>query len=144
MKKLICSLVITTAVFIFSGCQTAPYQAYARDVKKKPGQGGIIALKPDHRDEDQMKANQMMSVNCGASNVKVLEEGEIAVGQEVKSNADTTKSAGTSSRKVGSLFGIPLVSGGSDPKDSTSSSSVTTSIKEWQISYECESVTKRR
>lgn len=144
MKKLICFMVIIVSGSIFSGCQTVPYKPYARDVKKKPGQGGVIALKPEHRDEDQLKANQMMSANCGSSNVKVLEEGEVAIGQEVKSNADTTKSAGTSSTKVGSLFGIPLVSSGSDPKDSTNSSSVTTSIKEWQISYECESIAKRR
>ena len=144
MKKLICSVIILLAAAMFTSCQAVPYKPYARDVKKKPGQGGVIALKPEHRDEDQLKANQMMSTNCGSSNVKVLEEGEVAVGQEVKSNADTTKSAGTSSTKVGSLFGIPLVSGGTDPRDSTNSSSVTTSIKEWQISYECESIAKRR
>lgn len=144
MKNLVRSSVMISAVAIFAGCQTLPYQPYARDVKKKPGQGGIIALKPEHRDEDQTKAKQMMATNCGASNVKVLEEGEVAVGQEVKSNADTTKSAGTSSTKIGSLFGIPLVSSGTDPKDSTNSSSVTTSIKEWQISYECESIAKRK
>lgn len=144
MKILICSFVIFTAAFIFSGCQTAPYQPYARDVKKKPGLGGVIALKPEHHEEDQTKANQMMAANCGSSNVKVLEEGEIAVGQVVKSDADTTRSAGISSTKMGSLFGIPIVSTGSDPKDSTNSSSVTTSIKEWQISYECVSVAKRR
>ena len=120
-----------------TACQAMPYQPYARDVKKKPGQSGVIAMKPNHRDEDQAKAQNMMAMNCGAKPVQVLEEGEVAIGQEVKSNADTSHAAGTQGRQVGTLFGMPVTSGASDPRSTTSGTSTTTALKEWQISYEC-------
>jgi len=122
------------------GCQTMPYQPYARDVKKKPGQSGVIALHLDNREEDKAKARQMMASNCGSAAVKVLEEGEVVVGQETKGTSDTTKSKAVQGSQVGSLFGLPITSGGREAQDSTSSSSVTTSVKEWQMSYECETV----
>ncbi|MFZ3228843.1 MAG: hypothetical protein WA160_01465 [Pseudobdellovibrio sp.] len=137
------SFIVFSIVLGLSACQTLPYQPYARDVKKKPGQNGIVAMHLDNRDEDQAKAKQMMSNNCGSLAVKVLEEGEVVVGQEVKSAADTTKSKAVSGTQVGSLFGLPITSGGADAKDSTQSSSVTTSVKEWQLSYECETANKK-
>ncbi|MBC7466489.1 MAG: hypothetical protein H7256_10900 [Bdellovibrio sp.] len=140
------SLVLFCIAAGLTACQTMPYQPYARDVKKKPGQNGVIALRLDNRDEDKAKARQMMSSNCGAAAVKVLEEGEVVVGQETKGTADTTKSKAVPGAQVGSLWGIPLTSGGRDAQDSTQSSSVTTSVKEWQMSYECEiaSTSKKR
>jgi len=122
-----------------TACQTMPYQPYARDVKKKPAQSGIIALKPEHRDEDRNKAQSMMQSNCGTLPVKVLEEGEVVVGQESTTDSNTTKNQGEKSSQVGSLFGLPLMSSGKDPSESTTAKVSTTQLKEWQISYECES-----
>lgn len=131
-------LLLMAATSIFSACQTMPYQPYARDVKKKPQQGGVIALKPEHRAEDQAKAQQMMASNCATLPVKVLEEGEVAVGQETKSSNSTSHNRGTRSQQVGSLFGLPISTAGTSPTEDTTGSATVTSIKEWQISYECE------
>lgn len=130
-------LFLLTVLVAVSSCQTLPYQPYARDVKKKPNQNGIIALKLEHRDEDRAKATTMMESNCRPAPVKVVEEGEVVIGQESKSNSDTAKHAGESSTSMGSLFGIPLTSAGKDPSESTTSTVSTSQLKEWQISYEC-------
>lgn len=129
-------LLIATLIGL-SACQTLPYQPYARDVKKKPNQNGIIALKLEHRDEDRAKATAMMDSNCRPAPVKVLEEGEVVIGQESTTNSNTSKNAGESSTSMGSFLGIPLTSGGKDPSESTSAKVSTTQVKEWQISYEC-------
>jgi hypothetical protein len=126
-----------------SGCVTMPYQPYARDVKKKTQQGGIVALKVEHRDEDRAKAQDMMTKTCSPMPVKVLEEGEVVVGQETKTKGNTSFNQGKEGEQVGSLFGVPLVSGQKDPSQSTESSSSTVQIKEWQISYECEKTTRK-
>ncbi len=123
---------------VVSGCQTLPYQPYAREVKKKPSSSGLIALRPEHRDEDRAKAQSMMQSNCGGSAVKILEEGEIVVGTNTVSNAQETKKDAVESTKVGSLFGIPLTSGGSEASNNTATTATTTAVKEWNISYECE------
>jgi hypothetical protein len=141
MTKLV--LAIAASLFLF-GCQTMPYQPYARDVKKMPNQGGLIALKTDHKDEDRAKADMMMKKNCGDQNVKITEEGEVAVGQTTTGNASETQAAGHSSSKVGSLFGMPIMSGGNDPSKNTATSTTTTAIKEWQIAYECGSAAKTK
>jgi len=117
------------------GCQTMPYQPYARDVKKKPQAGGVIALHTEHRDEDRAKATQMMSSNCGSSEVKVLEEGEVVVGQSTNTNANQNSNYGNK-QQVGTLFGLPVTSG-SDASTNTNSTATTTQLKEWQINYEC-------
>lgn len=121
-----------------TACQTMPYQPYARAVKQKPSTGGVIALKLEHRPEDRQKAESMMKSVCGTNPVKVLEEGEVAVGQETKSSGSQEHRSGSSSTTVGTLFGLPITSGGSNPSETTNTNTVTTSVKEWQISYECE------
>jgi hypothetical protein len=133
MKKILISL----SALVITACQTMPYQPYARDVKRKPQTNGIIALKLEHREEDRQKAQQMMNSNCGSQEIKVLEEGEVVVGQESTTHSNTSKNEGTSSTKVGSLFGIPVMSQGTDPSENTQSKVSTSAIKEWQISYEC-------
>ncbi len=143
MKISLKNWMLITAAAALTACQAMPYQPYARDVKKKPGQSGIVALKPVHQAEDQEKAKNMMASNCGTTPVKVIEEGEVAVGQEVKSNADTTKRPGYAGAQVGTLFGLPITSGGANPTDSTSGTATTTAIKEWQIAYECVTPTKK-
>jgi hypothetical protein len=121
-----------------TACQTMPYQPYAREVKKKPNAGGIVALKVENRDEDRQKAQLMMANTCGSSPVKVIEEGEVAVGQSTSSSAVKEQNAGSKPVNMGTLFGLPVTSGGANPNEETSTNSVTTALKEWQISYECE------
>lgn len=117
------------------GCQTMPYQPYARDVKKKPQAGGTIALHAEHKDEDRAKATQMMSSNCGSNEVKVVEEGEVVVGQTTNTNANQNSNYGNK-QQVGTLFGMPVTSG-SDASTNVNSTATTTQLKEWQITYEC-------
>jgi hypothetical protein len=50
MKKLTILLASALAV----GCATIPYQPYAREVKKRPRQGGMIALHAEYRPEDRV------------------------------------------------------------------------------------------
>ena len=137
MKNLLFSffLLIPTSVF-FTGCQTVPYQGQARDVKKKPMEGGILALPLEPRDEDRMKADLKMKQNCQNLAVKVLEEGEVVVGQKTNSTSSENNRE-KSKQNYGNLFGIPVVSTNPGGKD-MSSSTTTENIKEWQISYECQ------
>lgn len=125
------------ATLAITGCQTLPYQPYARTVKSKPQEGGVIALKINHRDEDSAKAQELMAKNCGANQVKVLEEGEVVVGEQTSTTGNTSHERGSAGHQVGSFFGMPVVSGGRDASDSTNSVASTSAIKEWQISYEC-------
>lgn len=142
MKKLslICALALGS--FFLISCQTVPYQGQAREVKRKPSEGGIIALAVNHRPEDRAQADVRMKSNCAQSEIKILEEGEVAVGQTTTSNASETNRASTE-RKAGMLFGIPVMTGQASGTD-TSTSSTTTQIKEWQISYECVAARKRK
>jgi hypothetical protein len=120
------------------GCQTMPYQPYAREVKRMPGNGGEIALKTEHRDEDRSKAQSLMTSNCGVSPVKVIEEGEVVVGQTTNSNASQTHNAGSSGTPVGTFLGMPITSGGHQASNDTATSATTTALKEWNIKYECD------
>ncbi len=130
-------LFLTTVALFFTACQTMPYQPYARDVKRLPYQGGVIALKTEHRDEDRTKAELMMKKNCGSAAIKIKEEGEVTVGQTTSGSAKETKDEGSDGMKLGSLFGMPVILGANDPSKNTATTSTTTAVKEWQISYEC-------
>ena len=134
MKNIIILLGLVAAI---TSCQTMPYQPYARDVKKKPQANGVIALRLDHRDEDRAKADNMMKANCGEAPVKVIEEGEVVIGQESVTNANTSQQKGYESEQVGSFFGMPVMAGGKDPSQTTTAKVATTQVKEWQINYEC-------
>ncbi|MCO5142307.1 MAG: hypothetical protein M9962_04360 [Oligoflexia bacterium] len=130
MKYLLSLMVIG---FIISSCATLPYEPYAREVKKKPRNGGVIALRMNNRAEDRMKAESLMRYNCGDSNiVKVLEEGEVVVGEQTSS---------TSSRNnyptSGLSFGSSGFSFGSASTDERETHSTTNQIREWQLTYEC-------
>lgn len=131
----LCLLVGVAA--IMTGCQTVPYQGQARDVKRKPGVEGIISVPLDPKPEDRARADEKMRSNCGQMAVKVLEEGEVVVGQETQTSGRETDRQ-SSEHKVGSLFGVPVMSGDAGGKD-TSTSTLTKSVKEWQIAYKCES-----
>lgn len=125
------------------GCVSIPYQPYARDVKKKGQQGGVVALKLEHRDEDRAKAQSMMERTCQPLTVKVIEEGEVVVGQETKVKGNTSYNEGSKGEKVGDLFGMALISGKKAPGQESESSSSTVQLKEWQITYECEKISKK-
>lgn len=118
------------------GCQTLPYQGEARNVKRKPQESGIIALKENHRPEDRQKADEYMKNNCAPYPFKVVEEGEAVIGQATTSN-ERQNNRKASETQVGSLFGIPVISGDQGGKDTQTSSTVT-QLREWQIQYSCE------
>jgi hypothetical protein len=146
LKEIYMKLLAAVLVALFfTGCQTMPYQPYARDVKRMPNKGGVIALHTEHREEDLAKADMMMQKNCGDSAVKIKEEGEVAVGQATSGNASETRDAGNSGSKVGSLFGVPLMAGATEASKNTATTTTTTAVKEWQIVYDCgSSKTKKR
>jgi hypothetical protein len=127
---------ILLPVFIVLGCQTLPYQPYARNVKKRPEQGGVIALNTEHREEDLNKAKSMMASNCGRREVKIIEEGEVVVGEKTDSHSDQTYQSGSPKKQVGSLFGVPVMAG-TPSSTQASIESTKTQLREWQIAYEC-------
>ena len=132
-------LVCISVIGFIAGCATVPYQPYAREVKKKPSEGGIIALKTEHRPEDRQKADSLMAANCGLENtVKVLEEGEVAVGEKT-----LTKSEKVQNEKEKSGFSIGGLHFGSQqkvPAENTDTTSERVAVHEWQISYACQAL----
>ena len=118
------------ALICAAACVPPPYQGSARDVKLKPHEEGVIAIPVNARDEDRAKAEARMTSNCGAGHYKVLEEGEVDVGQTTTGSGKETKRSSTSSSFFGLIAGDP---GGKD----TQSTQTTTSVKEWQITYKC-------
>lgn len=133
-----CSLAAFCCVFLLSSCAYVPY---ARESKKKPREGGVISLKPDHRPEDRQKAEAMMSSNCGSDKiVKVVEEGEVVVGERSSSNSNRSNSMQDSG---GLKFGGLRIGGYDRPTENTNSVSETTQLREWQIAYICESSRKK-
>lgn len=120
---------------ILNGCATVPYQGQAHNIKRRPQSDGVVGIPINYRDEDRAKAEQHMLSNCQPGQYRITEEGEAVIGQEVKSSGKETERDSTK-HKVGSLFGVPLMSGEAGGKN-TESSQVTTAVKEWQISYKC-------
>lgn len=133
-------IIVFLSILLLAGCQAMPYKPYARKVKVSPQEGGIVALNLEHNNEDRTFAEGIMSSTCRDSQFAILEEGEVAIGTETVSNE--THKAGQESTKVGSLWGIPLTSGGSDPSKNTNST--TLQKKEWQIRYKCAQVAKSK
>lgn len=131
MKKL-ATLICTLAL---SACATMPYEPYAREVKKKPRDGGVIALRTEHRPEDRARADFLMSANCGDSSVNVAEEGEVVVGE--KTNTSANKYQETQPESGFRIGGIAFASGATRPGENTNVESQTSQLKEWHISYQC-------
>ena len=120
----VCIVVFTT------GCANLlKYRPYARNVKKS-SKGGVVALKVDHRPEDQDLAKSYMASTCGGKKYRVVEEKEVKVGEIVKSRSESER--GTRSKSK--LFGIPVSSG---HDGATSSQQETLAKKEWHILYKC-------
>jgi len=82
-------------------------------------------------------ADALMAKNCGVNPVIVTEEGEVVVGSTTSSN-----SKATSEKEHASSFNLAGMKFLSNPPDvkNTETSSQTTAIKEWQISYNCKAV----
>jgi hypothetical protein len=121
------------SVIVFTvSCATMPYEPYAREVKKKPSDGGVIALHANYRPEDRSKADLMMQSNCAGGTVKVTEEGEVVVGEKTDATAKKTYESADSGWKWGAVK-----FGSASPSDNTQTSSQTTQLKEWHISYSC-------
>jgi hypothetical protein len=135
MRRIVSFCSISAIGLLLNGCATVPYQGQAHDIKRRPQEEGVVGIPVKFRDEDRAKAEQHMQSNCGQLPYKILEEGEVAIGEETKTNGKETDRA-SNQRKVGSIFGMPVVSGEAAGKN-TESSQVTTSVKEWQISYKC-------
>ena len=128
------NLVVVAVAAMLAACATMPYQPYAREVKKKPQEGGLIALKSEHRPEDRQKAEGLMQANCGSQSIaKVMEEGEVVTGERTNSNASKTQESAQSS--LFSIGGIKF--GSTKPSENTNTTTVTEQMKEWQIAYEC-------
>ena len=129
---------LVLAIFAFvTGCATVPYQPYAREVKKKPAEGGLIALNPEYRPEDRQKADALMAANCGPNAlVKVSEEGEQVVGEKTKTSGNKYNEEGRKSEGF-KLGGINFGSTSTRPEERTSTESEKVAIKEWQIAYNC-------
>jgi len=123
------------SLLLLSGCATQPYLGQARDVKRKPQDSGVISIPPNFRDEDRARAEDKMRSNCGQKPFEVLEEGEVAVGEEVKTSGTETNRA-SNEVSVGKVFGMDIMTGEAGGKN-TSGSSVKTAVKEWHISYRC-------
>lgn len=139
MKTKQLTLVIFSLVTL-AGCQTIPYEGKARNVSLKPKQQGVISIPTEFRDEDRTKAETLMAKNCSPLAPEVVSEGEIAVGTKTNSTDQTTNRK-SNEVKMGSLFGIPVVSGDEGGTNSSSSSTVT-QLKEWHISYKCQNQKK--
>ncbi len=117
------------------GCQSLPYQPYARDVKKRTDSGGVIALRTEHREEDLAKAKGMMERNCSGTDVRILEEGEVVVGEKTNSRSD--QNSYPNSAYATSPSGFVSGFGTTHTSNTQSGESTTTQLKEWQITYEC-------
>jgi hypothetical protein len=125
-------IVPLAAVILFSAGCASLYQPYAREVKKKPQEGGTIALRTEHRPEDRAKADMIMQTNCAGNPIKVTEEGEVVVGEKTEGSARRTTNYDNNAFSIGNVnFGQ------AGPSDNTASSQERTQIKEWHITYQC-------
>lgn len=122
---------LSTLAILTSCAGMFEYRPYARNVKKKPGKSGVIALEINHRAEDRTLATSMMNENCGNKKAVVTDEGEVVIGTVTNSTKKSTEGGETN---YGNFFGLPVSS--SSP-DTESTSSTTTQKKEWQINYHC-------
>jgi hypothetical protein len=134
MKKLVALL----PALLIVACATVPYEPYAREVKKKPREGGTIALKTEHRPEDRARADYLMSANCGTgASVNVAEEGEVVVGEKTSSSSNKHQQAARQESGF-TIGGIAFASGDGRPAgENTNTESSTTQLKEWHIAYNC-------
>ena len=128
------ALVVTSALLV-TACQTMPYQGSARDVKRKPGVGGTIAVPMNPQQADRDRATEHMISNCGNGNYKITEEGEVVVGESTQSDQRNSY-RDNNQHQAGSFLGMPVYSGDAGGVD-THATQTRTQMKEWQLGYEC-------
>jgi len=128
MKLTVSSLFVVALV----GCamDAKPVQPYAREVKRKPQTSGVVALHQNPTPEDRKLAETMMKSNCGEAPVKVVDEGEVDIGEHSEGTALKEKG-----QKEEKLFG--LISYKDEKPDQDKTKTTTMKVKEWQIVYEC-------
>lgn len=119
-----------SALLLLARCATPSYQPQAREVKRRPTQGGTIALGSSYRPEDRVHAEIVMKSNCGNQDVKIVEEGEVIVGEQTQATTDKNARVTTHAFTIG---GLPF--GNDKPAERTTTQTV--QIKEWHISYDC-------
>src|SRR5687767_1725993 len=119
----------------FVSCATQPYKPYAREIKKKPGIEGTIALRPEYVPEDRTYADTVMAKNCGISPITVLEEGEVQIGSTTSSNTKAHDEKVANGFDMGG--GFKYLTGGAKDVKNTEKSSTTMAVKEWHIVYNC-------
>jgi hypothetical protein len=135
MKLALSTLVVLGASFMTTACQTIPYQGQARDVKRKPGVGGTIAVPINPQQADRDRAAEHMISNCGNGNYKITEEGEVVTGETTQASTRNDFRQNTQ-QTTGTFLGMPIVSGDPGGVDSATTSTRTLN-KEWQMTYEC-------
>jgi hypothetical protein len=130
MKNIILLATIVGAILLTGCADLFKYKPYAREVKRKSSEGGVIALKADYRDEDRALADTLMKRTCGAETIRVTEEGEVAVGTATSGGSSSRKGEKSQTRFAGLNFDTST-------DDTTQSTSQTTELREWRINYEC-------
>lgn len=128
-------LIGLAALLSFVSCATQPYKPYAREIKKKPGIEGSIALKPEYVPEDRTYADTLMAKNCGTNPINVLEEGEVQVGSTTSSNSKAQDEKVKNGFDIGG--GFKMLTGGSTDVKNTEKVATTVAVKEWHITYNC-------
>jgi hypothetical protein len=116
-------------------CATQPYRPYAREIKKKPGVEGTIALKPEYVPEDRTYADSVMAKNCGTNPINVLEEGEVQVGTSTSSTSKAHDEKVANGFDIGG--GFKMLTGGNTDVKNTEKQSTVVALKEWHIVYNC-------
>ncbi len=128
------SALVSASVLLLTACETVPYQGSARDVRRKPGVSGTIAVPLNPQQVDRDRATEHMISNCGNGNYKIIEEGEVVVGETTQS--DQRNYRDNYQQPTSSYGGMPVYSvdaGGID----THATQIRTQMKEWQLGYEC-------
>lgn len=123
------SLLLAPFVFgllTLNSCMTPP-QPYAKTVEMEPGKGGIIMIHPSEDPIAHQKAEGMMQSNCAGKKYQILKEGETKVG---------TASSGTTQNNSKEAGFFEKLSGISN-KTESQTSTATTDITEWRITYKC-------
>lgn len=104
--------------------------ATARVVEVYPGKGGVISLSPPQSPEAREKAKALMSDGCQGKKSTIVKEGEVVVGQKSEGEEESTQE----DKRSTNLFTGKT---SSKPMGKTRSSSTTSNLTEWRITYRC-------
>lgn len=120
--RIVNCLFITLPFLLFSSCYSIQV------IKVRPKKGGVVGINPGFKSisdpEVRAAAMRVMEENCGAGNVKIIEEGYVKVGKRKRTD--------TESRKRKEYY-----YSGPETKTRGSSETHTVNINQWQITYAC-------